>query len=173
MITIMRESDEYYMHLAVEAAQEARDDGGVAIGAVLVKESSGQIIATGGSIVGINKDPTAHAEVNCIRAASALLKTDDMFDYTLFSTLEPCHMCLSAATWARIPRVFFGAYRKDVDETLFDIKGNFSDEEEAEHMNLREKIGMQVHGGILESECAKLLGKYHDLSRHEGSMPPA
>lgn len=107
MITVMREPNEYYMHLAIEVAQEARDDGGVAIGAVLVKESDGQIIASGGSIVGILKDPTAHAEVNCIRAASALLKTDDMFEYTLFSTLEPCHMCLSAAAWARIYPEYF------------------------------------------------------------------
>jgi len=168
----MRKSNEYYVRIAIEAAQEAKDNGGVAIGAVLVKESSGQIIATGGSVVGVNKDPTAHAEVNCIRAAAALLKTDDMYDFTLYSTLEPCHMCLSAAAWARIPRVFFGAYRKDVDETLFDIKGNFSDEEEAVHMNLREEIGMQVHGGILELECAKLLDRYHDPSKHQGSMPP-
>lgn len=162
----MKKSDEYYMRLAIKAAQKAGDDGGVAIGAILIKESSSQIVATGGSIVGISKDPTAHAEVNCIRAASRLLKTDDLFDYTLFSTLEPCHMCLSAAAWARIPRIFFGAYRRDVDETLFDIKGNFSDEDEAKRMNLREKIDMQVQGGILEIECAKLLGDYHDPAKH-------
>jgi tRNA(Arg) A34 adenosine deaminase TadA len=166
MITVMRQPDEYYMRLAIEAAQEAKSDGGVAIGAVLTKESTGQVIATGGSIVSINRDPTAHAEVNCIRAACARLTADDLYDYTLYSTLEPCHMCLSAAAWARIPRIFFGAYRKDVDETLFDIKGDFSDEEEAAHMNLREEIGMQVHGGVLELECASLLGKYHDLAKH-------
>jgi guanine deaminase len=166
MITVMRRPDDYYMRLAIEAAQEAKDGGGVAIGAILVKEANGQIIATGGSTVSVNKDPTAHAEVSCIRTAAAQLKTDDLYGYTLFSTLEPCHMCLSAAAWARIPRVYFGAYRKDVDETLFDIKGNFSDEEEAAHMNLREEIGMQVHGGVLESECARLLDTYHDSSRH-------
>lgn len=162
----MRQSDEYYMRIAIEAAQAAKNDGGVAIGAALIKESSGQVIATGGSVVGVSKDPTAHAEVNCIRAASALLKTDDLYAYTLFSTLEPCHMCLSAAVWARIPRIFFGAYRKDVDESLFDIKGKFSDEEEAAHMNLREKAEMQIHGGVLELQCARLLDKYHDLSKH-------
>lgn len=75
-------------------------------------------------------------------------------------------MCLSAAAWARIPRVFFGAYRKDVDETLFDIKGDFSDEQEGKRMNLRENLSMQVAGGVLETECAALLATYHELPKH-------
>jgi tRNA(Arg) A34 adenosine deaminase TadA len=75
-------------------------------------------------------------------------------------------MCLSAAAWARIQHVIFGAYRKDVDAALFDIRGKFSDEEEAARMNLREKTTMQVRGGVLERECADLLGTYHDLAKH-------
>ncbi len=157
---------DYYMNLAIVAANEAKKDGGVAIGAVLVEDLTGKVVASGGSIVGVTKDPTAHAEMNCIRSAAKRLGKDDLFDYTLYSTLEPCHMCLSAAAWARIPRVFFGAYRKDVDESLFDVIGNFSDEDEAARMNLREKVVMQVQGGILETECAKLLRGYRDQARH-------
>jgi tRNA(Arg) A34 adenosine deaminase TadA len=162
----MRKTNDQYMQLAIAAAQAARREGGVAIGAVLVEESSGKVVATGGSLVGVTKDPTAHAEVNCIRAAAKNLGTGDLYEYTLYSTLEPCHMCLSAAAWAKIPRVFFGAYHKDVDETLFDVKGEFSDEQEANRMNLRENTGMHVAGGILEAECANLLGEYHELARH-------
>lgn len=154
------------MQLAIECAVEAKDDGGVAIGSVLVHEESGQVIATGGSIVALKKDPTAHAEVNCIRSAASKLDKDDLFDFTLYSTLEPCHMCLSAATWARIPRIYFGAYRKDVDASLFDITGEFSDEDEAERMNLRESTKLMVKGGVLEDECAFLLGQYHDAAKH-------
>jgi len=163
----MQHNDEY-MHLAIQIAAASKECGGVAIGAVLV-DSTGKVVATGGSQVGPTQDPTAHAEINAIRAAAQQLGTD-LFELTLFSTLEPCHMCLSAAAWARIPRVFFGAYRKDVDETLFDIKGDFSDEQEGGRMNLRENLAMHVEGGVLESKCAALLEKYHELPKHAHSV---
>lgn len=158
------------MKLAIKAAIDSKAKGGVAIGAVIVDEMAGKVIAVGGSQVGLTKDPTAHAEINCIRAAAKLRNSDDLFGLTLYSTLEPCHMCLSASAWARIQYVFFGAYRKDVDETLFDIKGDFSDELEGKRMNLRENLTMSVHGGILENECADLLTKYHELPKHAHSV---
>jgi guanine deaminase len=153
---------EAYMQAAIEVAKQTRTQGGTAIGAVLVSNKTGKIIASGGSSVGITHDPTSHAEVTCIRNASRMLDTDNLCDCTIYSTLEPCMMCLSAATWARIPKVYFGAYRKDVDASLFDIKGFVSDERKATRMNLREDTQMQVHGGILEAECAQLLQGYHD-----------
>ncbi len=161
---------ESYMRAAIAAAQQAEASGGVAIGAVLVDNTTGEIIATGGSTVGITKDPTSHAEINAIRAAAGKLHTDDMFGLTLYSTLEPCHMCLSATAWARIPRLYFGAYRKDVDESLFDIKGDFSDEQEGGRMNLRENVAMQVKGGVLEQECAELLASYGDREHHSSPL---
>lgn len=160
------QSHRKYMQLAILAAKEAKMDGGVAIGAVLVNNMTGKIIATKGSLVGVTNDPTAHAEVNVIRAASKQLGESDLFDYTLYSTLEPCQMCLSAAAWAKIPYVYFGAYRKDVDPSLFDTKKSIGDEAESTNMNLRENITMQVHGGILENECAMLLGSYREKPRH-------
>jgi tRNA(Arg) A34 adenosine deaminase TadA len=162
----MTRTNETYMLKAIAAAKQAQHEHGVPIGAVLVEQASGEVVATGGSLVDVSKDPTAHAEVNCIRAAAKKLGTDDLYNYTLYSTLEPCHMCLSAAAWAKIPRVFFGAYRKDVDENLFDIKGQFSDEQEAARMNLRENTTMVVTGGVLEADCAKLLARHHEQSRH-------
>jgi len=159
-------SHDEYMNDAIEIAHRAKDNGGVAIGAVLVDSISGNIISTGGSMVAVTHDPTAHAEVMAIRRAAELLGTDDLFNFTLYSTLEPCHMCLSAAAWARIPRVYFGAYRKDVDETLFDIKGDFSDEEEGKRMNLRENVSMSVVGGVQEDACATLLASHYELPHH-------
>lgn len=154
------------MNDAIEVARRAKDSGGVAIGAILVDSISGNVVSTGGSMVAVTHDPTAHAEVTAIRRAAELFGTDDLFDFTLYSTLEPCHMCLSAAAWARIPRIFFGAYRKDVDETLFDIKDDFSDEEQAKRMNLRENVSMNVVGGIMENECAILLADHYELPHH-------
>ena len=158
--------NERYMRAAIEAARHAERTGGVAIGAVLVDAASGEIVAAGGSMVGLAHDPTAHAEINAIRNAAKRLSSDDLYNLTLYSTLEPCHMCLSAAAWARIPRVYFGAYRKDVDGSLFDIMGDFSDEAEGGRMNLRERTHMQVKGGVCEAECAALLDAYHDGPRH-------
>jgi tRNA(Arg) A34 adenosine deaminase TadA len=163
-------SHEEYMNIAIEVANEAKMKGGVAIGAVLVDTISGSIVSTGASMVAVAHDPTAHAEINAIRKAAEFLKTDDLFNFTLYSTLEPCHMCLSAAAWARIPRLLFGAYRKDVDETLFDIKGDFSDEKEGDRMNLRENIGMKVVGGVLEDDCAKLLKSHHESPHHDEQL---
>lgn len=156
---------QYYMKLAIGEAHKASNLGGVAIGAILVN-AQGAVVGHGGSLVGVMHDPTAHAEINCIRNVCAALGSDDLYGMTLFSTLEPCHMCLSAAAWARITKVYFGAYRKDVDETLFDITGDFSDEKEAARMNLREDKSMQVHGGICEDECAALLAGYHEPYKH-------
>lgn len=117
-------------------------------------------------MVAVTHDPTAHAEINAIRKVAMLLETDDLFNFTLYSTLEPCHMCLSAAAWARIPRVFFGAYKHDVDANLFDIKGDFSDEVEGKRMNLREKINMNVIGGVNEVACAELLAGHTESPHH-------
>ena len=154
------------MNLAIDEAKSSQQNGGVAIGAVLVDANSGQIVSMGRSTVKNSHDPTAHAEINAIREAALKISSDDLFRYTLFSTLEPCHMCLSAAAWARIPQLYFGAYRKDVDTTLFDIKGDFSDEAESIRMNLRENLSMKVVGGVLEEQCADLLAAYHDPPHH-------
>lgn len=160
-------TNEIYMKTAIDVAILSKNSGGVAIGAVLVDNKTGEIVAKGESVVSLTKDPTAHAEINCIRTASRMLATDDLYSLTLYSTLEPCHMCLSASAWARISTVYFGAYKKDVNNSLFDIKGDFSDEHEGRRMNLRENLSMHVTGGILEKECADLLLNYYDPHHHD------
>ena len=154
------------MRIAIAEAHKSSAEGGVAIGAVIIHEVSGRLIATGRSLVQVKHDPTSHAEVNCIRQATSIVNSPDLYEYTLYSTLEPCHMCLSAAAWAKIPRIYFGAYRKDVDSTLFDVRNGPGDEAEANKMNLREHRHMRAVGGVLEAECASLLKGYHAKYRH-------
>ena len=149
---------QYYMEIAILAAKEAKKEHGVAIGAVIVNET-GDVIASSGSLAGPTSDPTAHAEVNCIRIAAENIDSPDLKSCTLYSTLESCHMCLSAAAWAKIPEIYFGAYKKDVSDRFFDIKGQYSSEDEARKMNLRDGETMHVQGGILERECAELLSE--------------
>ena len=94
-----------------------RGDGGP-FGAVLVKD--GRIIARAHNRVIKTHDPTAHAEVLAIRAASRRLGRFDLSDCALYSTCEPCPMCLAAAYWAKIRKLYFGCTRNDAARIDFD-----------------------------------------------------
>jgi guanine deaminase len=108
-----------YMQKAIEEAFTGiqKKDGGP-FGAVVVQ--NGKIIATGHNRVVSSHDPTAHAEIEAIRAASKKLERFDLSDCTLYTTCEPCPMCYSAAHWAKIKTVVFGATRKDAADIGFD-----------------------------------------------------
>ncbi len=107
------------MRRAVEAAREGSADGlGGPFGAVVVKD--GEVIGIGANGVVRGHDPTAHAEVTAIRQACAALGTHELRGTTLYTTCEPCPMCLSAIYWARIDRVIYGATRDDAAAIGFD-----------------------------------------------------
>lgn len=91
--------------------------GGGPFGAIIVKE--GEIISSCGNSVTLNNDPTAHAEVNAIRDACSKLKTFDLSGTTLYTSCEPCPMCLAAAYWARVDKIYFAADRHDAEEAGF------------------------------------------------------
>lgn len=144
-----------YMRRAIEQAKKSKADGGAAIGAVLV-DNMGEIVSNGKSLVGVTNDPTSHAEITCIRAACAKIGSDHLENFTLYCTLEPCQMCLSCAAWAHIHTVYFGAYRKDVAQELFETLHSPGDEAQAANMNVGTG-SMHVQGGVLAAECAALL----------------
>src|SRR3954449_12536374 len=96
-----------FMRLAIDKTREGIDAGQSPFGAVIVHGGEG--VAVTHNTVWLTTDPTAHAEVNCIRAAAKALNTIDLKGATLYSTTEPCPMCLSAIHWAKIERVIFGA----------------------------------------------------------------
>lgn len=107
------------MALAVEEARRGVEAGhGGPFGAVIVR--NGEVVARAHNTVLLTKDPTAHAEINAIREASQRLGRFDLGDCVLFTTCEPCPMCLSAILWARIPEVYEGATRRDAAEAGFD-----------------------------------------------------
>lgn len=101
------------------ASVNASGTGGGPFGAVIVKD--GEIVSSASNSVTPDNDPTAHAEVNAIRAACKKLETFDLSGCVLYSSCEPCPMCLSAAYWARLDRVVYAA-DKDVA-----AKAGFSD----------------------------------------------
>jgi guanine deaminase len=107
-----------FMQLAIDLANENIENGGGPFGAVVV--CNGQLVGSGVNQVTNHNDPTAHAEVLAIRSASGYLKRFDLSDCVLYTTCEPCPMCLGAVYWARIPLVYFGNTRKDAATIGFD-----------------------------------------------------
>ncbi|MBN1646393.1 MAG: nucleoside deaminase [Spirochaetales bacterium] len=110
---------EQFMAAAAAEAEKglALQDGGP-FGAVIVKD--GRIIAAAhNEVIKIN-DPTAHAEINAIRKASALLGRFDLSDCTIYSSCEPCPMCFAAIHWAKMTKLYFGCTRKDAASIGFD-----------------------------------------------------
>lgn len=108
-----------WMQLACnEALKGMEANEGGPFGAVIVQD--GQLIAASHNRVLATNDPTAHAEVNAIRAASAALGRYDLSDCILYTTCYPCPMCMGAILWARIPTVYFGATDTDAAEGGFD-----------------------------------------------------
>jgi tRNA(Arg) A34 adenosine deaminase TadA len=119
-------NDEHYIKLAIEEAKKSQAAQGAPIGAVLVK--NGEVIATGWSLVWPKKDPSAHAETECMRAACQKLQSLDLTGCTLYSTLESCSMCLGCASWAGLSKIVFGAYSKDIPPNPYEI-ADYSAEE--------------------------------------------
>ena len=111
------EQDKQFMREAIKLASESVLNGGGPFGAVIVKD--GKIIAGSSNSVTIDNDPTAHAEVNTIRKACRELGTFDLSGCTIYTSCEPCPMCLGAIYWARISRIDYGNTRKDARDIQF------------------------------------------------------
>jgi tRNA(Arg) A34 adenosine deaminase TadA len=110
---------ENFMEEAVRLADEGmRSYRGGPFGCVIVRR--GEIIARGSNCVTSTNDPTAHAEVTAIRQACRNLETFQLTDCELYTSCEPCPMCLAAIYWARIPTVYFGNTRADAAAIGFD-----------------------------------------------------
>jgi tRNA(Arg) A34 adenosine deaminase TadA len=109
---------EEYMREAIRLSIENIKQGGGPFGAVIVKD--GQIIATGTNRVTATCDPTAHAEVSAIRQAAKALNSFDLSGCDIYTSCEPCPMCLGAIYWAHIDRMFYGNTKTDAKNIGFD-----------------------------------------------------
>ena len=115
------ELDERWLNRAIELAVANVAAGGGPFGAVIVRD--GELVAEGQNRVTATLDPTAHAEVVAIRAACQAVGDFSLAGTTLYTSCEPCPLCLSAALWARVDRVVFAADRHDA------ARGGFDDRE--------------------------------------------
>jgi len=99
-----------FMSLALAEAEAAAARGEVPVGAVVVDPATGAVVASAGNRTEELADPTAHAEVLAIRAACAHVGAPRIPDFDLYVTLEPCALCAAAISFARVRRLYFGAY---------------------------------------------------------------
>ena len=111
------------MKKAIEEAEDSASLGQYAIGAVVVG-SDGEVVSIAHTSLHTENDPTAHAEVNAIRMACTKLNTRYLSSCWLYTTLEPCPMCTSAAIWAKMEGVVYGATKEDAQ----DFAKNLQDE---------------------------------------------
>lgn len=115
----MTEQDEKFMRRAIELAQDGMNAGaGGPFGAVVVKD--GEIVGEGFNRVTSTKDPTAHAEVVAIRNACEKLNSFQLDGCTIYTSCEPCPMCLGAIYWTRPAKIFYAATHEDAARVGFD-----------------------------------------------------
>lgn len=120
MKDMSEEYDKRFMDMAAKLSLDNIDNGGGPFGAVIVRD--GEIIATGVNSVTNDNDPTAHAEVNAIRHACRDLKTFQLSGCVMYSSCEPCPMCLSALYWAGVSKIYFGNTKEDAEAIDFSDK---------------------------------------------------
>lgn len=142
------------MKLALEQAKAAQNKGEVPIGALLVRE--GEIIAQSGNETFSAPDPTAHAEIQVLRAGAKILNEARLTECDLYVTLEPCPMCAQAISFARIRRLYFGAY---------DPKGGGVEHGPRIFSQPTCHHAPEVYGGLLEEECGTILKDFFELRR--------
>ena len=115
----MTEQDEKFMLRAIELARNGMENGaGGPFGCVVVKD--GEIVGEGSNLVTSTNDPTAHAEVMAIRNACQNLNSFQLDDCIIYTSCEPCPMCLGAIYWARPAKMFFAATHEDAAKVGFD-----------------------------------------------------
>jgi len=144
----MSKPDPTPMQLALAQAQAAAQRGEVPVGAVIIEAKTGQLIATASNHTEELCDPTAHAEMLAIREATSSQGGARLQDCDIYVTLEPCAMCAAAISFARIRRLYFGAY--DAKSGGVEHGAKVFDHDTCHHKP-------EVIGGVNETEAAELL----------------
>lgn len=124
------DADKHFMEMACGLARENVEQGGAPFGAIIVKDS--EVIAAAGESVNLDNDPTAHAVVNAIRCAGMRMHSFKLEGCVVYSSSEPCPMCMSALYWAGVSRVYYG---NTVAENISSVGDNIRKEMEKPHLD--------------------------------------
>lgn len=144
--------NEYMKKAICNAEKGMQNNEGGPFGAVIV-DKMGNIISNGNNKVIMQNDPTAHAEIVAIREACKKLNKYDLSDYTIYTSCEPCPMCLSAIIWSNIKNVYYGCTKQDAGEIGFrdDVIYEYLKGENQDLLNLKQ---------IDREECMEIFKKY-------------
>jgi len=157
--SVLGDTDERFMRVAIEAAKIAEENGDVPIGAVIVYKN--QLIGKAYNQREQLKDPTAHAEIIALTQAAAALQSWRLTGCAMYVTLEPCPMCAGALVLARIDRLVYGCDdpKTGACKSLYNIVQD-------ERLNHR----VEVTSGVLADDCSKLLQDFFQHRRNEDSQ---
>ena len=142
--------EERMAQLAAFTGSSLKTERPVPFGSSIVETRSGKLLLKALNAVALEFDPSSHAEVKAIRKATKRLKTLSLAGYTLYTTCEPCPMCMSAALWAGLDRVVYGATIEDANRHCRQIHIH------AEELNQRSDMPCEVVGPVLRDECYAL-----------------
>ena len=148
MSHIFTKADEAYMRMALEEAHRAAEDGDVPVGAVMVRNATGEVLSRGRNTREVMQTALGHAEINVIHEACTALGGWRLEECTLYVTLEPCPMCAGAIMHARIPRIVCGAM-----DPVAGAMGSVW----ALHRHPVENKHVRLEIGCLEEECRAVL----------------
>ena len=152
------QDEESFMRAAIEVARRGISAGQSPFGSVIVQD--GRIISATHNTVWRDVDPTAHAEVNNIRAAARALRSIELGAGALYTTCEPCPMCLSAIHWARINRVVYGASIADAAAAGFsELRVG------AKELAAMGGSPLRVDSGLLAEECRALFEEFRKAGK--------
>lgn len=154
----MTQDDAIWMRRAIAVGRRGVEGGQTPFGSVVVRD--GRLVAEAHNTVWADTDPTAHAEINNLRRAAAALGTIDLHGCTLYTTCEPCPMCLAAIHWSRITRVVYGASIADA------AAAGFSELPIAATAMVEQGHSpLHVVSGVLREECLALIREWQAAKR--------
>ena len=154
----MTKKDEKFMREAIKIAEKGIQNSQAPFGALIVK--NGKVIVRGHNQVWKDTDITAHGEVVAIRKANKKLKSIKLKGCTIYSTTEPCPMCFSAAHWAGVDRIVYGASIADVKRLGF---GELAISDKKMKRFGHSKV--RITGGVLAKECREQLKRWKTLKK--------
>lgn len=156
---VLTADDHRFMQMAIDEARIGIGQGhGGPFGSVIVKD--GKVISRGHNMVLVNHDATAHGEMMAIRNAASVVDSFDLTGCTLYTTGEPCHMCLCATMWANIDKVYYGCTIADNGRI------GFRDDKFNDIFGGRDRLGDYLVQ-IDRDKCLALFDEYNSM-QHEG-----